>query len=138
MKAFIDTSALIKKYVQEPGSDRFENVLKEISEIVIAPVSVIEIYSVLQRRVKDSSLSTKEAALFQAELQRDLPYFSRVIFNEELESQAIDLIGQYPLKTLDSIQLASGMLSRSDAFVTSDKQLARFAAKVIKKVLLIE
>ena len=138
MKAFIDTSALIKKYVQEKGSDRFDEVLKSVSEIVIAPVTVVEICSALHRRMKDKSLTSRESLYIQKELDRDVPYFSRVIFNEVLEKQAVDLIERYPLKTLDSLQLASGMLAGGDLFVTSDKQLARYAGKVVKKVILIE
>ena len=43
MRAFIDTSSLIKKYQMEPGRDRLLKILDAIDEILISPVTYIEL-----------------------------------------------------------------------------------------------
>ncbi len=54
---FGDTSALIKRYVREPGSDWIRNdVVKD--EIIIAQITPIEITAALGRRYRQGVLST--------------------------------------------------------------------------------
>lgn len=129
MKAFLDTSALIKKYVLEPGSDKLERYLEKISEIVVAPLYGIELNSALERRLNEGTLSHLQIATIRQEAARDLNYFSRVIWNESLERKAIEMIKKYCLKTLDSVQLASGMLADAELFLTSDQDLYKIAFK---------
>lgn len=129
MKAFLDTSALIKKYVLEPGSDKLERYLEKISEIVVAPLYWIELNSALERRLNEGTLSHLQIAAIRQEAARDLNYFSRVIWNESLERKAIEMIKKYRLKTLDSVQLASGMLADAELFLTSDQDLYKIAFK---------
>ncbi len=134
MKAFIDTSSLIKRYVQESGSDAFEKFLETISEILIAPTTWLEIHSVLERRLREKTMSKADAELIELNAYADLQYMGIIKWNEELEKTAAALIRKYQLKVMDSIQLASGKLSKSDLFVTSDKQLYAHARKELKRV----
>ena len=137
MKAFIDTSSLIKKYVHEKGSDRFDQELKAISEITVAPIYWIELISAVERRKAQRTLPGQAAEYILKEAEKDLEYFNRVIWNELLEIKAVQLIRKHSLRTLDSVQLASGILSKADVFLTSDKNLCHAATQELKTVKLI-
>ncbi len=137
MKAFLDTSTLIKKYVSEPGSDRLEELLEKVSEIVVAPIYWIELNSALERRLHEKTLSHPQVAAIRQEAGKDLTYFSRVIWNEVLEQKAVEMIKKYYFKALDSVQIASGILSRADLFLTSDQSLYKTASQELKSTKLI-
>jgi hypothetical protein len=134
LRVFVDTSSLFKKYVDEPGGDAFEKVLAKTTEIVVSPVTWIEMNAVIERRLRDKSLLPEQAARLRSEIKRDFVYFSRVLWNENLENKAVDLVHKHALKTLDAVQLASAVLSEPELFVTSDRKLYLEAKKVIRRI----
>ena len=62
MRAFIDTSSLLKKYVDEQGADTFDALLLSVSEIIVAPITLLEIHSIIERRLREKTLNTADAA----------------------------------------------------------------------------
>ena len=137
MKAFIDTSSLIKKYIAEKGSDEFDTTLKKISEIIVSPVYILEFHSAIQRRLKEKTLAAHQAAWLLTEAKRDFHYYSQILWGEDLQQKAIEIIQKHHLKTLDSLQLASACLSQADIFITSDQKLFQTARQELKNVKLI-
>lgn len=134
MRVFVDTSSLFKKYVNEPGSDVFENTLSRATEIAVSPVTWIEMNAAIERRLTGRSLSAEQADWLRAEAKKDFTYFFQVLWNENLENKAVELIRKHALKTMDAVQLASGFLSESELFLTSDQKLYKEAKKVLRHV----
>ena len=137
MTAFVDTSSLIKRYVAEKGSSRFIKILMGLTDVVIAPITIIEIYSGLFRRLKDKSLASSAFQIIENELGRNFQDYSVVVWNEDLVMDSIAMARKHALRTLDAIQLASARMAGSLQFITSDQELARVAKKEIKEVLLV-
>ncbi len=137
MRIFIDTSALFKKYVDESGSEDFEKAIRAASELAVSPVTRIEVNAVIERRLRDKSLLPRDAERLEAEVNKDYAYFHQVLWNENLETKSIEIVRSHGLRSLDAIQLASGVLSESDAFITSDRRLYLEAKKILKKALII-
>lgn len=137
MRVFVDTSALFKKYVAEPGSDAFERTLDKATEIAVSPVTWVEVNAAIERRVRDQTLSRAQADWLRAEVGKDFAYFLQVVWNQNLERKAVELIHRYPLKTLDAVQLASGVLSKAEMFITSDHKLYTEARRVIRRALYV-
>ena len=132
MRVFVDTSSLFKKYLDEPGSDAFEKVLNQATEIAVSPVTWIEMNAALERCVRHRFLSKEQAERLRIEIKKDFAYFGRILWNENLEDKALEMIRKHTLKTLDSVQLASAVLSESELFVTSDQKLYQEARKIVK------
>lgn len=137
MRLFVDTSSLFKKYVNEPGSESFEKLFSEASEVVVSPVTWIEVNVSLERCLKTKIFTSEKIRWLLAEAKKDFAYFMMVVWNEELETKAIEMIRAHWLKTMDAIQLAAGILSDSDLFVTSDHRLYQAAKKIIRHVRFI-
>ncbi len=137
MRAFVDTSSLFKKYVEEDGSARLNELLNDVSEIAIAPLTWTEINSIFARRLRENLLTSQQAAWLKSQAERDFSSFYRVDWNDALENKAVDLMNKCSILTLDAIQLASGVLSKADVFVTSDKKLFEEANKVIRETRFI-
>ena len=49
MKVFFDTSALIKAYLTEEGSDKVNDILDDASIVYVSDIALIECFSVLNR-----------------------------------------------------------------------------------------
>ena len=137
MRAFIDASSLFKKYVEEDGSKELDLLLHEVSEISVSPVTWLEMGAVIARRLREKSLTSQQATWLKSEAHKDFQSFHRVIWNEALEETATNLVYEHPLSTLDAIQLASGLLSKADLFVTSDQGLFKEAQKRVRKAICI-
>ena len=124
MKAFIDTSSLFKRYVPtETRAADLRSFLVTVDTITVSPTYLIEMTSICQRLVRDRLLTPKKARALLSEIQQDHQYFDVVVWSPVLESCAIAMTKKYPLKTLDSIQIAAAALSQSDVYVTSDARL---------------
>lgn len=137
MRAFIDTSTLFKKYVDEEGADDFDQLLEKVAEIIVSPITWLEINAIIERRLREKTLTKEQALWLRKEIRRDFHFFSKILFNEDLERKSLEILQRYQLKTLDSLQLASGCLANPDIFVTSDKTLFSHARKALKNVRLI-
>ncbi len=129
---FFDTSALIKRYVQEKGSNIVDNLMESADEIFISAITRIESISAARRLLEERSLSKSDFNVFKDNLASDFPFFTVVDFSEYIEKKAIELIEKYQIKTLDAIQLACCLAEREniDHFVTSDVKLERTALEV--------
>ncbi|MBI1870949.1 MAG: type II toxin-antitoxin system VapC family toxin [Chlamydiae bacterium] len=134
MRAFIDTSSLFKKYVEEEGSDEFQGLLEKVSEIVVSPVCWIEIHAIIFRLVHEKKMSMTQAEWLQREIRKDFDFFSKVIWGADLEREAVGWVKKNALKTLDAVQLASGYLAKTDLFITSDQRLFNVAKRILKGV----
>ena len=129
MRAFIDTSSLFKKYIEENGSKKLEELLGSVSEIIIAPITILEVNSILERRLKEKSINSLDAKWIEKEFLLDYDYFGIIEFNDDLVRECIRVVRRYQLKVLDGIQLSSAIFSRPQLFIVSDLRLFEAAKK---------
>jgi len=106
--AYVDASALVKRYVDEPGSDEVESCLAEATPAT-SRLSQIEIASAVARRCRDGDLSQPDRDHILADLRQDLDAFYIVEVVEEVVSRAESLLLRHPLRAGDALQLASGL-----------------------------
>ncbi|MBI4310119.1 MAG: type II toxin-antitoxin system VapC family toxin [Candidatus Omnitrophica bacterium] len=137
MRAFIDTSSLLKKYIHEPGSDKFDQLLENIREIAVSPTLLLEIHCAVQRRFHERIITAEQKEFIKEEIKKDDVYLAKVAWSNDLEQKALHIIERHKIKTLDSIQLASAHFSKADMFVTSDHKLFQIAKKEIKNTVLV-
>jgi predicted nucleic acid-binding protein len=106
MICYFDSSALVKRYVREAGSDEVRDLLLA-STPATARFSIIEIISALSRRCRDGDISAADRDAALAALKED----ANRIFLIELSPQVSELAGQmltsYALRAEDAVQLAS-------------------------------
>ncbi len=131
MLIFMDTSALVKRYIEEKGSSIIDDYYSSSNDISIAPITEIELNSALKRKLDDKSIniSTYNAATIAWHFEKQ---FYRVIhFNDRMCECAIAILKSHRLRTLDAIQLASAMQIIPDAFVVSDSKLYKTAVHIL-------
>ncbi|HNR89444.1 MAG TPA: type II toxin-antitoxin system VapC family toxin [Spirochaetota bacterium] len=131
MVVFLDTSSLLKRYVEERGSDQVDRFFVSGNAICISPITPIEMYSALCRKVADRSIDQETFDKAQRYWGQDIRHYSIVPFSEILVERAISIIEAHNIRTLDSIQIASASLSDPDTCIRSDNAMS----KVLEKVL---
>ena len=106
---FLDASALVKRYVEEDGS---ELVIEAMAgqPVAISRLSATEVVSAICRRCRegDMRVEQREAALLSLDTER--PAFHVVELTEEITTRAATLLRRHPLRARDSVQLASCLL----------------------------
>ena len=137
VKAFIDTSTLFKRYIEEEGSTRLNTLLENVLEIIIAPTTLCELHSVLERRLREKTLLPADARWIEKEFLYDYNFFGVVTWNDVLQKECIRVIRKYQLKVLDGMQLAGALIARTDLFVTSDKRLFDAAKKEVARAIFL-
>jgi predicted nucleic acid-binding protein len=131
MNVFIDTSALMKRYINEIGSDIIDSLFTKCDTIYVSIITEIEAFSTLRRLLHDKQIVKREFLHLHKEIETDLQYFTIIDINESVIKLTKDLIWHHSLKTLDSIQLSSALLIKDsiDYFVCSDNRLVTAAKK---------
>ena len=137
---FFDSSALVKRYVDESGTawvvaltaPEAENVL------IVAQIAQVEIVSSVMRRAREGSLSERMARQTRLLVELDMARQYRIVaLTGDIVERAEDLLERHVLRASDAIQLASALEAREriivDApgglsFVSSDVRLLAAAA----------
>lgn len=137
MNVFVDTATLFKKYANEIGSDRLEEILLTVDNIIVAPITRIELNKAIQNRIKAKLTTLAEARKIKKEILVDYNHLQVIEWDRELENHAIDCVVLHNLKSLDAIQLAAGIISGADQFITSDRFLYNIAKKIVKNAIFV-
>lgn len=133
---FLDTSALIKLYHQEPGTEEIEEIFGQAENtLVISELAIVELYSTLARKVRSGQITPRaqEEALrnFEEDCTRR---FVIALLGGAVLQKAKELLRKYgntkALRALDSLQLSSCLLARTGedlTFVCADGRLLDIA-----------
>jgi predicted nucleic acid-binding protein len=138
LKTFLDTSALAKRYIEEPGSAAVEKIFRETDELGLSIVVVPEMISALNRLMREKKLDAGIYGTVKRLFSEDIGGADIVELAEEVVALAISLIETNPIRALDAIQVASAIRWKADLFVTSDRRQSKSAAKAGLKTKFIK
>jgi len=122
LNIFLDSSALAKRYIQEPGSDRVEEILLGASSLGVSMICLSEVISALCRRRRDGRLLQQQYLRAKQALFEDLADSSIIGVTEPVTVRAVELLERWPLRSSDSLQVASAAEWSADLFVSADKR----------------
>lgn len=131
---YLDTSALIKRFVDETGSNKVAELVVEQAPASTAALAYVEVYSGLARKQRDGELSADQFDGIRIQFEEGWPSYVRVHLRDEVLHLARDLVGRYPLRALDAVHVASalhlqGLLGFAVTFVAADRRLLDAAGK---------
>jgi len=129
---YLETSALVKLYVYEPGTERLVGLAGHAAghRFAIFCLAQAEFRSAIRRQQRGGEIPGSEAdALIESFREHLEGRFIVQPFTESLLDVALALIDGYPLKGYDAMQLAGYLMLRSISgaeepiFVCADKTL---------------
>jgi predicted nucleic acid-binding protein len=122
LNVFFDSSALAKRYVEEAGSDRVQDILSSASSLTISVLCIPEIISALCRRRRERKLSPKQYLNAKQALFDDIEDVSIVNLTEQVIARAINVLEKWPLRSSDALHIASAAEWSSQLFVSADER----------------
>lgn len=132
MILYLDTSALVKLYVEEEGSNTVRDAVGDASHVVTSRVAYPEARSALARRRVEGAYSRADLRRAVAALDRDFSALVIVELGAAVAKQAGELAERHGLRGFDAIHLASALecgrlLGTEPAFETFDSRQAKAA-----------
>lgn len=128
MILYLDASALVKRYVFEPGTDQVRQAIDNAEVIGTATISRAEVAAALAKSARVGLLSRENALLAHHTFRQDWPDLIRLPVSEWVLDRAADLAWAHGLRGYDAVQLAAAVSWREALetpvyFATFDRQL---------------
>ncbi len=113
---YADSSVLVKRHVPEAGTRWFRRLAAPASGHIILTVrvSVVEIFSALNRRVREGTLDPQTYAAIAADVESVCATEYRVIeLSPEVAGRARGLLERHPLRAYDAVHLAAALSAQA-------------------------
>lgn len=133
---FVDTSALVKYYYPEEGSERVESILLKAEGVYLCQVATTEFASALMKKIRTGKLEMEAQVLIWNAFLDDLSskQMQIITLDERHYQKAAEIIRGYGqkegIKTLDSLQLVAAFDVYDAKFLSADNFLSDFASRM--------
>jgi predicted nucleic acid-binding protein len=133
---YLDTSALVKLYVREPGTEQVLGLARRAmgNQLAILALAQVEIRSALRRRERAGEIA---GAVVTQLVERFQQHLEAVFLKQDVTQSLLDvsceLVDRHGLFALDAVQLAGYLALKTSAgantpiFVSADRQLLEAA-----------
>lgn len=129
MKVFFDSSALVKRYVPEKGTDAVLALCQEAGELGLSVICYPEIISALCRLRREKRIDGPGYVAAKQGIAEDLRDVVLCSITETTVLQAIFLLEANTLRAMDAFHIAAALEWEADLFVSSDLQQFKAARK---------
>lgn len=107
MIAYLDTSAILKLYLDEDGSDRVQRLLGDATAVCTLLISYAELRAALAQAVRMERLSAKDCEEQLLRFEADWLTLQVIAVDERLVRRAGELAARFGLRGYDSMHLAA-------------------------------
>lgn len=122
MRAFFDSSAFAKRYIEESGSQAVDAICTRATELALSVVCIPEILSALNRRVREGNLSRRYYEQAKKRLSEDVEDAVIVNLTSPVISTCTAILEANPIRALDALHIACAVQWEADLFVSGDKR----------------
>jgi uncharacterized protein len=131
---YLDSSALIKRFIEEKGSECVQRLIEREKPAATAKVAYAEIHSGLARKRREGSLLSSRYVLICRQVELDWNSYVRMDLTNDVLSLARKLIQRHPLRGFDAIHLASALILKAGlgervVFASADVRQLQAATK---------
>jgi predicted nucleic acid-binding protein len=107
MTVYLDTSNLVKLYVEEPDSDDVLRIVGEADVVATSVLAYAEARAAFARRRREKLMTPTEARSALRQLDADWPRFLVIVLGDELARAAGRLADVHGVRGCDAVHLAS-------------------------------
>ncbi len=122
MKVFFDTSAFVKRYVNEAGSQAVVEICQNADTVALSIICLPEIISTLRRLVREGNLSEQQYHNIKVLIFNDFEDIDICELTSEVMLHIISSLETNSLRAMDAIHLGCALAYAPDKFVSSDKR----------------
>lgn len=122
MKVVFDGSAFAKRYVDEAGSQRVDDILQQASALGLCILCVPEIVSALNRRLREGAITATGYAQAKTRLGEDVGDALLLNLTSSVVVRSIELLETNVLRAMDALHIACALEWQADLFVSADQR----------------
>jgi hypothetical protein len=122
MRVFFDSSAFVKRYVREAGSDAVLQWCDQASEVLLSGIALPEIVSGFCRLQREGRINEPQYRQLKSLLLADVEDAAICDLTPMVLAQAIASLETNVLRGMDAIHIGSAMVLEAELFVTSDQR----------------
>jgi len=132
---YLDTSALLKRYVPELNSTAFEQFLQDCVPATISRLAFVEVRSALARKRREQHIDADRERAAAAELRQDVLDGLLIVTPAEDRHfidamHLIEHLPEFPLRTLDALHLTLAQAMGAQVLATADDIMAKAATRL--------
>lgn len=127
MITYVDTSALLKLVIAEPGSDRVEQIWYASDRLIAARLIRVEACAALAAARRQRRITRDQHDLASTNLMDLLAQMILIEVSESLIDMACEVAGRRSLRAYDAVHLAAALVAGSHVFSSADQALCEAA-----------
>jgi len=120
MRVFFDSSAFVKRYVREEGTDVVLSWCDQATELCLSGIALPEIVSAFCRLLREDLVSPVQYRHLKTMLMADISDAAICDLTPEVIRQSIISLEKNALHGMDAIHLGSALALKVDLFVSAD------------------
>jgi len=122
MRVFLDSSALVKRHIGEPGTREVLAWLGRADDVVISILAFPEVVSAFARLRREGQMTAEEYRVRKQRLASDSEKATVMELSPDIVERAVVCLEQTPLRASDAIHIASAIEAGVDCFVSADRR----------------
>jgi predicted nucleic acid-binding protein len=122
VRVFCDTSALVKRYIEEEGSSELAEILDATGVLAASVLFLPESISAFQRLGRQGHLQPDDVSELKRLVLADLRDMEICQLVPEVIATTVDCLERRSLRTLDALHLGCALAVGPDLFVTADRR----------------
>ncbi len=135
MLVFFDSSAFVKRYIREPGTDEVLDWCDRATEIGLAGIALPEIISAFCRLRRESLISDEQYGMLKSSLLADIKDAALCDLAPTVMAQTVLALESNFLRAMDAIHIGSAVILKADVFISADKRQCEAAVHVGLRVV---
>jgi predicted nucleic acid-binding protein len=121
VRLYVDTSALLKRYFDEPGSDsKHLSLIDDADVLVVNMITSAELLGAVRRAVTAGRLEEESALLVANDFEMMQEDFLWRSVDKSIKDKADEISWVTGSRGMDSIHIATALLEMCDVFLTAD------------------
>lgn len=129
MRVFFDTSAFVKRYVEEPGTEKVLETCDRAEQLVLCVICLPEMISTLNRLVREGKLPGDDYQKLRDLILKEIEDAEICYLTPEVVTQTIRCLENNELRAIDALHLGCALVVEPDLFVSSDQRQIEAAKK---------
>lgn len=122
MRVFFDSSAFVKRYVSEAGTEVVLAWCDRASEIGLSGIALPEIVSVFCRLRREDKIDDTQYRQLKSLLLADIEDAAICDLTPEVLAQSIASLETNVLRGMDAIHIGSAVALKADVFISADQR----------------
>jgi len=135
MRVFFDSSAFVKRYIAEEGTETVLKWCNQATELCLSGIALPEIISAFCRLQRENRITPLQYRHMKTMLMTDILDASIGDLTPEVIRQTVAALETNILRGMDAIHLGSALTFKADVFVSADDRQCAAAANAGLRVV---